>query len=68
MRCGSVSVIDNLAKEYILYRSVEIRKNKIYDNDSGPDQQLHSQSSSGEGNNFSQKGTFCHNGRFVHSF
>ena len=40
----------------------EIRKHKLYDSDSGPGQQLHSQSSPGERN-----GKFSHNGKLGRS-
>ena len=54
----------SLAKEYII-DVWEIRKHKLYDSDSGPGQQLHSRSSSGERNcKFSQNGKFIHNGKF----
>ena len=41
----------------------EIRKHKLYDSDSGPGLQLHTQSSPGERNGkFSQNGNFGQNG------
>ena len=49
----------SLVKEYII-DVWEIRKHKLYDSDSGPGQQLHSQSSPGENSNFSQNGKFGH--------
>ena len=43
----------------------EIRKNKLYDSDSGSGLQLHTQSSSGErSGKFSQNGKFGPNGKF----
>ena len=54
----------SLVKEYII-DVWEIGKHKLYDSDTGPGQQLHSQSSSGERNgNFRQNGKFVHNGKF----
>ena len=49
MARGRVSSMDCLAcKEYnIIVDMWEIRKHKLYDSDSGPGQQLHSQSSPG---------------------
>ena len=53
-----------LVKEYIVY-VWEIRKNKLYDSDSGSGLQLHTQSSSGErSGKFSQNGKFGPNGKF----
>ena len=51
----------SLVKEYII-DVWEIRKNKLYDSDSGPSQQLHSRSSPGERN-----GKFSQNGKLGHS-
>ena len=48
----------SLVKEYII-DVWEIRKHKLYDSDSGPGQQLHSQ--------FSQNGKFGQNGKLGHS-
>ena len=48
----------SLPKEYIV-DMWEIRKQKLYDSDSGPGLQIHSQSSRGYRN-----GKFSHNGRF----
>ena len=57
----------SLVKEYII-DVWEIRKHKLYDSDSGPCQQLHSQSSPGEKNGkFSQNGKFGQNGKLGHS-
>ena len=50
-----------MVKEYII-DVWEIQKHKLYDNDSGPSQQLHSRSSPGERN-----GKFSQNGKFGHS-
>ena len=53
-----------LVKEYIV-EMWEIRKQKLYDSDSGSDLQLHTQSSPGERNGkFSQNGKFGQNGKF----
>ena len=53
-----------LVKEYIV-DVWEIRKNKLYDSDSGSGLQLHTQSSSGERNGkFSQNGKLGQNGKF----
>ena len=53
-----------LVKEYIV-EMWEIQKHKLYDSDSGPGLQLHSQSSSGERNGkFGQNGKFSQNGIF----
>ena len=51
----------SLVKEYIV-DVWEIRKHKLYDSDSGPGQQLHSQSSPGKRN-----GKFSKNGKLGHS-
>ena len=57
----------SLVKEYIVH-IWEIRKHKLYDSDSGPGQQFHSWSSSGERNGkFSQNGMFGQNGKLGHS-
>ena len=57
----------SLVKEYII-DVWEIRKHKLYDSDSGPDQQLHSRSLPGERNGkFSQNGKFGQNGKLSHS-
>ena len=57
----------SLVKEYII-DVWEIRKHKLYDNDSGPGQRLHSRSSPGERNGkFSQNGKFGQNGKLGHS-
>ena len=57
----------SLVKEYIT-DVWEIRKQKLYDSDSGPGQQLHSWSSPGERNGkFSQNGKFGQNGKLGHS-
>ena len=54
----------SLVKEYII-DVWEIRKHKLYDSDTGPGQQLHSQSSPGERNGkFSQNSKFVQNGKF----
>ena len=53
-----------LVKEYIV-EMWEIRKDKLYDNDSGSGLQLHTQSSPGErSGKFSQNGKFGQNGKF----
>ena len=51
----------SLVKKYIV-DIWEIRKHKLYDSNSGPSQQLHSQSSPGE-----RTGKFSQNGKFGHS-
>ena len=61
----------SLVKEYII-DMWEIRKHKLYDSDSGPGQQLHSQSSPGDlavtegqrNGKLSQNGKFGLNGKF----
>ena len=53
-----------MVKEYII-DVWEIRKHKLYDSDSGPGQQLHSQSSPGERNGKFSK--FGQNGKLGHS-
>ena len=63
-------VLLTLVKEYIV-DVWEIRKHKLYDSDSGPGQQLHSQSSPGDlaavegqrNGKFSQNGKFGENGK-----
>ena len=53
-----------LVKKYIV-DVWEIRKNKLYDSDSGSGLQLHTQSSSGErSGKFSPNGKFSQNGKF----
>ena len=57
----------SLVKEYIV-DVWEIRKHKLYDSESGPGQQFHSQSSPGERNSkFSQNGKFGQNCKLGHS-
>ena len=59
---------------YIVH-ACEIRKHKLYDSDSGPGQQLNSQSSPGDlavdegqrNGKFSQNGRFGQNGKLVRS-
>ena len=63
-----------MVKEYIV-DVWEIRKHKLYDSDSGPGQQLHSQSSLGDlaaaegqrNSKFSLNGKFGQNGKLGHS-
>ena len=64
----------SFVKEYIV-DVWEIRKHKLYDSGSGPGQQLHSQSSTGDlavaeaqrNGKFSQNGKFGQNGKLGHS-
>ena len=58
----------SLVKEYII-DVWEIRKHKLYDSDSGPDQQLHSRSSPGERmvSSVRMNGKFIQNGKLGHS-
>ena len=58
----------SLVKEYII-DVWKIQKHKLYDNHSGPGQQLHSRSSPGERNGkFSQNGKFGQNCKLGHSY